>query len=339
MTSGRRVPARLVAAACTLGGAALFAWVVRRTGPADILDGIQRVGWGLLAILALAGLRLALRAAAWQLCMAPGAGLTYGRAFSAFLAGDTVGTITPFGILASEPTKVFLTRHHLATRDSIASLAIENLVYAVSVVAMVAVGFVVLLGTVPLSQEWRWTLIAALVALAAAGLVGWRLMRGTWDERRGARSPWRERAAAARQAVTGFAARHPERLLGAFAFDAAFHVLAVIEVFLTLRWLLGPPSPGEAGALLPGFGGMGLRPTFAQAIIFESVNRVIIVAFKFVPFRIGVDEAITGALAPILSMNPAAGVSLAVVRKVRSLFWAAVGLVVIAAHPTKAPPG
>jgi hypothetical protein len=319
VTSGRRVPARLLAAACTLGGAALFAWVVRRTGPADILEGIQRVGWGLLAILALAGLRLALRAAAWRLCMAPGARLTFGRAFSAFLAGDTAGTITPFGILASEPTKVFLTRHHLATRDSIASLAVENLLYALSVVAMVAVGFVVLLDTVPLSQEWRWSLIAALAALAAGAGIAWRLMRGTWDERRGARSPLRERAAAARQAVAGFAAEYTGQLWQAFALDAAFHALAVIEVFLTLRWLLGDRSP-----------------TLAQAVVFESVNRIIIVAFKFVPFRIGVDEALTGALAPILSLNPTAGVSLAVVRKVRSLFWAGVGLVVIAAHPTRA---
>jgi hypothetical protein len=159
VTSGRRVPARLLVAACTVGGAALFAWVVRRTGPADILDGIQRVGWGLLAILALAGLRLALRAGAWRQCMPPGAGLTYGRTFSAFLAGDTAGTITPFGMLASEPTKVFLTRHDLATRDSIASLAIENLLYTVSVVVMVAIGLVVLLTTVPLNAGgdgcWR----------------------------------------------------------------------------------------------------------------------------------------------------------------------------------------
>jgi hypothetical protein len=321
VTSRRRVPARLLAAACTLGGVALFAWVVRRTGPADILDGVQRVGWGLVAILALSGLRLALRAAAWRLCMVPGAALSFRRAFSAFLAGDTAGTITPFGILASEPTKVFLTRHHLATRDSIASLAVENLLYAASVIAMVAVGLVVLLVAVPLSQGWRWSLAAALAALAAAVLAGWRLMRGTWDERRGARSAWRERAAAARQAVTGFAAAHPGRLWRAFAFDAMFHLLAVVEVFLTLRWLLGDRSP-----------------TLAQAVIFESVNRVIIVAFKFVPFRIGVDEALSGLLAPILSLNATAGVSLAVVRKVRSLFWAAVGLVVIAAHPTKTPP-
>ena len=319
MTAGRRVPARLVAAACTLGGAALFAWVVRRTGPADILDGIQRVGWGLSAILVLAGLRLAVRAAAWRFCMTPGSTLDFGRAFSAFLAGDTAGTITPLGLLASEPTKIFLTRHHLATRESIASLAIENLLYAVSALAMIAVGLGVMLATIPLTAAWRWSIGGALAALLVAAPIAWRLMRGTWDDRRGERSPWRERLSAARQAVTGFAIAHPGRIWRALCFDAAFHFLAVVEVFLTLRWLLGTGSP-----------------SMTQAIVFESINRVVIVVFKFVPFRIGIDEALTGALAPVLSVNPAAGVSLAVVRKIRSLFWAAVGLVVIAAHPATA---
>jgi hypothetical protein len=328
VTSGRRVPGRLLAAVCTLGGLALFAWVVRRTGPADILDGIRRVGWGLAAILALAGARLAVRAAAWRLCMAPGATLTYGRAFSAFLAGDTAGTITPFGMFASEPTKVFLTRHHLATRDSIASLAVENLLYSISVLAMIAVGLAVMLATVPLNRAWRWSIAGVLVSMAIAVPIAWRLMRGTWDERRGTRPAWRERVTAARLAVVGFANEQPGRLWRAFGFDAVFHLLAVIEVFLTLRWLLGPPSPG--------FGEAGFHPTLAQAVVFESLNRVIIVAFKFVPFRIGVDEAFTGALAPILSLNPAAGVSLAVVRKVRGLFWAGVGLIVIGLHPTRA---
>ena len=328
MTSGRRLPARLLAALFTLGGAALFAWVVTRTGVANILEGIQRVGWGLAIIVALSGLRLAIRTACWRLCMAPGATLTFGQAFSAYLAGDTVGTITPFGLLASEPTKAFLARHHLAPRDSVTSLAAENIIYAASVIAMIAVGLVVVLFTVPLEDRWRWWLVAALAGLVAAVAAGTRLLRGTWNPSRGARPAWRERLAAARQAVVGFSALHPGRLWRVFALDLGFHLIAVFEAFLTLRWLLGDP-------LSPGVGEAGLRPTLAQAIAFEALNRVIIVAFKFVPFRIGVDEALTGALAPILSVNPAAGVTLAVVRKVRSLFWAAVGLAVIAAHPTR----
>ena len=79
-------------------------------------------------------------------------------------------------------------------------------------------------------------------------------------------------------------------------------------------------------------------PTLAQAIVFEALNRVVTVAFKFVPFRIGIDEALSGALAPMLAVNPAAGVALAVVRKVRNLAWSAVGLAIIAGRPARGAP-
>lgn len=308
----------LLTAGCTLGGAALFAYVVRRTGVAEILDGIQRVGWGLAVILVLGGLKFAIRATSWRLCMPPGTRLTFGQALSAYLAGDAIGSVTPLGLVASEPTKVFLTRHHLATREAVASLAVENLIYAASVVAMVAVGLALVLATVPLSTAWRWWMAAALAGVVAAGIVGLRLLRGTWDGRRGARPRWRERIAEVRLAVVGFSSGNPGRLQRAFAMDLAFHLAGVVEAFLTLRWLLGD-----------------LSPTLVQAIAFETLNRAVIVAFKFVPFRIGVDEALTGAVAPMLAVNPAAGVSLAIIRKVRGLFWSAVGLAIVAAHPAK----
>jgi hypothetical protein len=113
----------------------------------------------------------------------------------------------------------------------------------------------------------------------------------------------------------------PSRFWRVFALDAGFHALAVLEIFLTLRWLMGEASP-----------------TLAQAVVFEALNRVVTVAFKFVPFRIGVDEALSGAFAPVLAVNPAAGVALAVVRKVRNLAWSAAGLLVIAVHPARAAP-
>jgi hypothetical protein len=37
----------------------------------------------------------------------------------------------------------------------------------------------------------------------------------------------------------------------------------------------------------------------------------------------------------MLALDPTAGVALAVVRKVRSLFWSAIGLAIIAGHPSK----
>ena len=54
-----------------LGGLALLVGVVRQVGVAEIAADVRRVGWGLLAIIALGGLRFLLRAEAWRLCLDP----------------------------------------------------------------------------------------------------------------------------------------------------------------------------------------------------------------------------------------------------------------------------
>jgi len=302
-----------VTLASALAGAALFAYAVRRAGIADILDGIRRVGWGLVLILGLAGLRFLIRAECWRLCLPRTVAFPLPRAFAAFLAGDAVGSVTPLGLLASEPTKVLLTRHHLAPREGIASLAVENIVYAASVMTVIGIGVIALMTNVPLPRGWIAAGLAALVAMLAGAALAIRAMRGTWDPARGSRPRWRERLATVRDEAVQFSGGHPRRLWRVFALDLLFHALAVLEVFVTLQWLLGNRSP-----------------TFVQAIVFEALNRIVTAVFKFVPFRVGIDEASAGALAPMLSINPAAGVALAVVRKVRNLFWAAVGLALIA---------
>jgi hypothetical protein len=262
--------------------------------------------------LLLGGLRAAVRAECWRLCVPPSAQLTRQRAFSAFLAGDALGNVTPLGLLASEATKVFLTRHHMATRAAVASLAIENLAYTASVAVMIVVGLLVMVATVPLPGPWRTIVAAAVFAFAAVMLAVPRVVRILWSGGSRLESRWRDRLAQLADAVSGFSRQRRARLTQVFALELAFHALAVLEMFLTLSWLLGDR-----------------RPSLAQAIVFETLNRIVTVAFKFVPFRIGVDEAFSGAVAPLLAVNPAAGVTLAVVRKVRNLFWAAIGLLLM----------
>src|SRR5688572_20854767 len=159
MTTRRRL---IVPVAAALVGALLFTYAINNVGWSSVVDGFERVGWGMAPILALAGLRFVLRAAAWRMCMPPHARFTLGQAFAAYLSGDAVGNVTPLGLLASEPTKLFLIRHRLATREAASSLAMDFVIYSMSALTMVAVGLVVLLATVPLSLGRREVVAGAL---------------------------------------------------------------------------------------------------------------------------------------------------------------------------------
>ena len=312
----------LVPIAAALVGGLLFFYAIRSVGWADVVSGINRVGWGLVPILALAGIRFVLRAAAWRLCIPPHARLSLRQTFTAYLSGDAVGNVTPLGLLASEPTKVFLIRHRLATREAVASLAVDFVVYSISAVTMIVVGLIVLLATIQLSLGWREIVIAVLAVLAVGVFVAVRILSGTWKPERGERPPWRARLATLRESVLAFSAGHPTRLWRVFALDLVFQAVAVLEVFLTLLWLLDAP------------------PTIPQAVMFSALDRSINIAFKFVPFKLGIDEAAAGGMAGLLGwpFTPATGVALALIRKVRSIAWVGVGLVLIAAHPSQAGP-
>jgi hypothetical protein len=106
--------------------------------------------------------------------------------------------------------------------------------------------------------------------------------------------------------IYSFASRHRARLPALAAAEIGFHALGVAEVYLTL-WLL-------TGA-----------PTLMTSFLFETANRLITVVFKFVPLRLGVDEASTAGFATIIGVEASTGLSLAIVRRVRVLFWAAAG--------------
>src|SRR5687768_9346472 len=241
-----RVRRHLLAAAAAAGGIVLFAYAIRNVGWPDVAAGIRRVGWGLAPILALSGFRFVLRAECWRRCMAPDVRIPLSQAFVAYLAGDAVGNVTPLGLIASEPTKVFLTRHRLATREAASSLALDLFLYSVSVVAMIGVGLVALLATVALPIGGPAVVVVGVLALAAGVALAFRLVGGTWAADRGPRPEWRARLAELRQSVLAFSAGHPARLWRVFLLHAGFHALAFLEVFLTLRWLVSDVTVPQA---------------------------------------------------------------------------------------------
>ena len=116
------------------------------------------------------------------------------------------------------------------------------------------------------------------------------------------------RARTLEERIYGFYQRNSGRLVLIFLLEVCFHLAGVLEIYVTLYFI----------SIVP--------PTLLTAFILESVNRIINVVFKFVPLRTGIDEAGTGMLSKVLGFTTAIGVTLAIVRKARDIFWTAIGV-------------
>lgn len=295
-----------------LAGLILLAVVVQRVGVSEIAADVRQVGFGLIAIIALGGLRFLMRAIAWRLCLEPPHTMTVGDAFVAVICGDAIGNLTPLGPLVGEPAKAAFVRGRVALGPAVTALAIENVLYTLSAAAMIASGMVALLVRFQLDPAIRGlgelSIVATILLFAAALVILWRqpalISRALGAAPRLQRHAGRVRALESQ--IYTFASRHKGALPALAAAEAAFHALGVAEVYLTL-WLLNVPV------------------SLLTAFLFESANRLITVVFKFVPLRLGVDEAGTAAFARIIGLTAKTGLSLGIIRKVRVVFWAAAG--------------
>ncbi len=74
-------------------GVALFVYFLQRAGIGDVGDGIRRLGWVFLAVVALGGIRFAVRAAAWITCLDGPHRLTLWQVFQAVVAGDSLSDV------------------------------------------------------------------------------------------------------------------------------------------------------------------------------------------------------------------------------------------------------
>jgi hypothetical protein len=319
---GRLAPAGALFA---LLGLALFAYFVWAAGPSEVWSNISKIGWGFAVILLLAGLRFGVRTLAWTLCFEPPYSLGFFEAFRAYLIGDAAGNVVPIGIVVSEPAKAALaSNERVPFSASFSAIAVENIFYMLSVALFILCGAVALLAGFHLTKVLRYSsygiVASAVVFISFAAYAvrrQWRFLSAAlrWTAERGIglRTFERRRArvVAFEDKIYGFYERRGSRFFPIFLCEAVFHLLGVAEGYLTIALITDA------------------RPTFLSAFLFESVNRVITVVFKFVPLRAGIDELGTGQLARVLAFGVAAGVTLAIVRKARMIFWMAVGVALL----------
>ncbi|MFN7929057.1 MAG: lysylphosphatidylglycerol synthase domain-containing protein [Blastocatellia bacterium] len=309
---------RLLSLLSLVVGLGLFLYLLKQTGTAEIVARVRALGAGFLWLLVFSGLRHVVRAYAWLRCMSDDArsvGLV--AVLRARLAGEAIADLTAAGPVLGEPIKIAQLRDRVGVAALASSLAVENLIYALSSGFLVLTGVLTLLLVFAVAGNLRvaggWAL--AIVGLALLGLLlglarRWRLV--SWLFAQAANfiprlARWLPRLRELESYVLDFYGRRRGDFFLVAGCDLLFHLAGVVEVYLTLH-LIGIPS------------------TFLVAFALEAVNRILNIVFAFVPAMIGVDEAGTGLLTEALRLGAGVGVTLAILRKARMLVWIVVGL-------------
>ena len=302
---------------------ALLIWQVQLVGLDHIGDGFKSVGWrGFLAILGLSLFRFTARSLAWITLTARPVPLT--SATAATISGDALGNLSFLSLLVSEPAKALYVTRHAPAAEAFAALTAENFFYSVSVAAVILGGTITLLATFVLPDSLRFVVYLSLVAMGAV------LAFAVWvAHQRPAMTVWLRQTVGTlltpgaragglldklqRLETETYSAlsTSPKRLGTVLACEIAFHIASITEAWLTLSLLRL-----SSASLL-------------NAFLLDTVNRLINVVFRAVPMRVGVDEATTSGFAEMLGVGSASGLTLALVRKARMLFWAAVGLALV----------
>ena len=258
----------------------LFIYTLQAAGPREILRQLRQIGVGFLVVLALSAIRMAVRAKAWSLCVEDTERFTFGQAFKAYVTGDAVGNVLPLGPLASEGTKALLIRRNIATSAAFSSVVLENIFYSISVAIMVMVGTLAfLLGYQPTNAALTITLVArrrrdrlghrGVVAAAQSAAIAQPFS----ETRRGARRRRRIfRFATTRRNTSGRSCCCSSPFTSRQCWRSIF--------------CCGCSSAHTERTLL-------------MAIVLGTVERLIMIAFKFVPLRLGVDHAGSGSIAEV----------------------------------------
>ncbi|MGI8468456.1 MAG: lysylphosphatidylglycerol synthase domain-containing protein, partial [Pyrinomonadaceae bacterium] len=309
----------------TIIGISLFSYFVYSVGVNEIIGGIKKIGFGGFAlIIFIYFLRISCRASAWRLSVYEPYKLRFSDALSAVMIGEAVSSIIPLGVIVSGTSKAVAVRNRLPLVVGFSSIATENLFYSLITGIFISFGAITFLRNSQLPEGWVLiidTLIFLVFLLISFGFfIVYRQLHlisnfCNWlYNRRIGRSILENGRAQARlfeDLIFGFYRKYPRRFLPICLFEIIFHALGVTEILFILSRI------SES------------FPSLYAAFLLESMSRVITVVFKLVPFLIGIDEAGAKFITETLALGAGIGITLAIIRKGRILFWTAVGLLLI----------
>jgi len=305
-----------------LVGLLLLIYLVRRAGLSRILEGIASIGWGLMLVIALAGLSHLVRTWAWRVTLLDARHrIPFGRMLALRLVSEAAGQVGVLGQVFGDTWRVVKLGPELPVANRITSVALDRALYALSSILVTIAGVSAVAFVLPLPGKIALYANVFVFVLVAALLVAMVAVRGRWAVlsgpagllgRLGKMARRMDRQRDTIESVEGmlfdFFHHSPGAFWASLLGNLAGQAAALLEVYLILRLL-------------------GFHTPVSSALVIEGFTKLINVIGMINPGNAGTFEGGNMVLAKLIGIGTTAGLTLGLIRRVRALFWAAVGAV------------
>jgi glycosyltransferase 2 family protein len=309
-----------------IGGLALFVVLVWRSGSSSIRILLWNVGWALPLVFLPHALLDGFEASGWWFAFPrSGCPIKLVQILRFTVAAKAIQNVTPSISQAGELLKFHLLRLTGTSGDiSMASVVAAKTTITLAELLFIGVGSAMVFSYIPLEPLLEISVIIGvlLMCVALVGLLAW--------QRRGF---FRPLVLLGRRlsVVTKFLERHEgflsstDHLLKAYISDRRRFCLSVLAYFLA--WVAGALETWLFLNLL------GLPHKALLALLIQAWLVLVTRFTAFVPGNLGTHEAGTLMIFSFLGLSADSAMAFALLRRVRQIFWIALGLGILAKVP------
>ena len=304
-------------------GIVLLVWLVLRTGTATILEEIRTIGWrGFGLVLLLGGLSHLIKTWSWRLTfLCDIRNVSFRRTLGLRLISEALAILGLPGQVIGEAARVSLLGSDIPIANSISSVTLDRGLYIATSAIVSFAGMIAAVLLLSLSHTWRvyallFALGSAVVLTACAVAIGSRWPVFSGMARAIGRLGWIKTWLDGKQPVIEaaeinlFDFFHKARgvFWGSLVLNFASHATAILEVYVLLFF-------------------MGTRKSLMVALVVEALTKLINIVGALNPGNVGTFEGGNMIVARLIHISSGAGLAIALFRRVRILFWAAIGAI------------
>jgi glycosyltransferase 2 family protein len=306
------------------------AWLIWDLGPAAVWSTFLALGWRLVLVMFVPYCAaVALDTLGWRVLLPgghPGAAALTG----ARLAGEAVNLATPTASVGGEPLKAYLMRDRIPLDRGLASVVVDKTTMVIGQAVFLAGGLVLAVTALAAPREVTAAMgvLLAAEAIGVGGFIAAQLRGGVAGAGRilqrlgvGPAGEYRVLLRDVEDRLVDLYRRRGKRVAASAFFHAGGWAVGGLEIYIVLRL-------------------SGLPVDLGTSLVLEALSTAVRFATFMIPGSLGVLEGGNVAAFALFGLPGAAGLSFSLVRRLREVTWAVIGLGALAvfkAHPA-APP-